>query len=142
MGAAPIDLSSTTIEAEVEKRKRAECMARVQTHTVQLALELLVREPDLDGFFRGFIKMLIDQGETNACGVFLLDDEGEQCELWMAYAGGRFYGREEADWETIPLPREGMAEHLLTFAPGWSGTVEYTGDDPRLPEAVRAFNRS
>src|SRR5688500_4717576 len=47
--------STATIEAEVEKRRRAECMAHMQTYTVQLALDLLVREPDLDGFFRGFI---------------------------------------------------------------------------------------
>src|SRR4029079_17022436 len=66
-----VDLSSTTLEAELEKRKRAECMAFVQKHTVQLALELLVREPDVNGFFRGFIQMLIEQGENNACGVFL-----------------------------------------------------------------------
>src|SRR5687768_10230950 len=111
MGAAPIDLSSTTIEAEFEKRKRAECMAHVQTQTVQLALELLVREPDLDGFFRGFIKMLIDQGENNACGVFLLDEEGERCELWMAYVGDRFYAQDEPDWENLTLPRADMSAH-------------------------------
>ena len=133
---------ATTIEAEFQKRKRAECMAAVQTHTVQLALELLVREPDLDGFFRGFIKMLIEQGENDGCGVFLLDEEGDQCELWMAYAGERFYAAQDADWENLTMPRTDMAAHLLTYAPGWSGTTEYTGDDPRLPDSVRAFNRA
>lgn len=137
-----IDFSATTIEAEVEKRKRAECMAYVQKQTVQLALELLVREPDLHGFFRGFIKMLIDQGENNACGVFLLDDEGEQCELWMAYAGDRFYTREDGDWDQLTLPGEDMSAHLLDHAPGRNATVEYAGDDARLPESVRAFNRA
>src|SRR5688500_19489427 len=111
--AAAVDLSMTTIEAEHEKRKRAECMAHVQTHTVQLALELLVREPDLDGFFRGFIEMLIDRGENDACGVFLLDDEGEQCELWMAYAGERFYARQDPDWDSLTLPGADMAAHRL-----------------------------
>src|SRR5687767_14869158 len=47
-----VDLSTTTIEEEVVKRKRAECMAHMQSYTVRLALDLLVREPDLDGFFR------------------------------------------------------------------------------------------
>jgi len=142
MTKALVEPSATTIEAEIEKRKRAECMAHVQTQTVQLALELLVREPDLDGFFRGFIRMLIDQGENDACGVFLLDDEGEHCELWMAYSGGRFYARKQPDWETLNLPGEDMSAHLLECAPGWTGTIEYAGDDPRLPESVRAFNRS
>jgi signal transduction histidine kinase len=137
-----VDLSSTTVEAEHEKRKRAECMAFVQKHTVQLALELLVREPDVNGFFRGFIQMLIDQGENNACGVFLLDEEGEQCDLWMAYASDRFYARGESDWNELTLPGEDMSAHLLTHVPGWSGTVEYLGDDPRLPESVRAFHQS
>lgn len=137
-----IDYSATSIEAEVEKRKRAECMAYVQKQTVQLALELLVREPDLNGFFRGFIRMLIEQGENNACGVFLLDEEAERCDLSMAYANDRFYVRGEADWSELTLPGAAMSEHLLTFAPGWSGTVEYAGDDARLPESVRAFNRT
>src|SRR5262245_53157483 len=76
-----VDPSTTTIEAEIEKRKRAECMAFVQSFTVRLALDLLVREPDLKGFFRGFIKMLIDEGESDACGVFVLDDEAKHCSL-------------------------------------------------------------
>ncbi len=122
---------ATTVEAEFQKRKRAECMAAVQTHTVQLALELLVREPDLDGFFRGFIKMLIEQGENHGCGVFLLDEEGEQCELWMAYAGHRYYAAQDADWETLTMPRADKAAPLLTYAPGSSGTTEFSGADPR-----------
>jgi signal transduction histidine kinase len=34
-----------------------------------------------------------------------------------------------------------MASHVFDYAPGWSQTVEYHSDDPRLPEPVRAFNR-
>ena len=135
-----VDLSTTTIEAEFEKRKRAECMAHMQTYTVKLALDLLVREPDLDGFFRGFIRTLIEQGESDACGVFLLDDDAEHCELTMAYAGDRFYTRDDPDWNTLTLPRVDMATHLLNHVPGWSGTIEYEGADARLPESVRAFN--
>jgi signal transduction histidine kinase len=135
-----VDPSTTTIEAEFEKRKRAECMAHMQTYTVKLALDLLVREPDLDGFFRGFIRTLIEQGESDACGVFLLDEEAECCELTMAYVGDRFYTRDEPDWDTLTLPGGDMSSHLLTYAPGWSGTVEYEGADARLPESVRAFN--
>lgn len=137
-----VDLSATTIEAEVGKRKRAECMAHMQTYTVKLALDLLVREPDLDGFFRGFIHTLIEQGESDACGVFLLSEDGESCELWMAYAGGRFYTTADPDWNTLTLPRHDMSAHLLAHAPGWSGTIEYGGDDARLPESVRTFNEA
>jgi signal transduction histidine kinase len=117
-------------------------MAHMQTYTVKLALDLLVREPDLDGFFRGFIRTLIEQGESDACGVFLLDEEAEHCELTMAYAGDRFYTRDESDWDTLTLPGGDMSAHLLTYVPGWSGTVEYEGADARLPESVRAFDES
>ena len=137
-----VDPSSTTIEAEFEKRKRAECMAHMQTYTVKLALDLLVREPDLDGFFRGFIRTLIEQGESDACGVFLLDEEAERCELTMAYVGDRFYTKDEPGWDTLTLPGGDMSSHLLTYVPGWSGTVEYEGNDPRLPQSVCAFNES
>ena len=137
-----VDLSTTTIEAEFEKRKRAECMAHMQTYTGKLALDLLVREPDLDGFFRGFIETLIDQGESDACGVFLLDAEGEHCQLWMAHVGDRFYSRNESDWDALTLPADDMSAHLLGYAPGWTETIEYDGDDARLPESVRRFHAS
>ena len=134
------DPTTTTLEGEFERRKRAECMAHMQTYTVKLALDLLVREPDLDGFFRGFIRTLIEQGESDACGVFLLDEEAQRCELTMAYVGDRFYTRDEPDWDTLTLPGSDMAAHLLTHVPNWSGTVEYEGNDARLPESVRTFN--
>jgi signal transduction histidine kinase len=35
-----------------------------------------------------------------------------------------------------------MAGHLFTHTPGWTQTIEYEGDDPRLPESIRAFGRS
>jgi len=40
------------------------------------------------------------------------------------------------------LPRREMVEHLQSFAPGWNETIDYAGDDERLPESVRACNRS
>ncbi|HJW93593.1 MAG TPA: sensor histidine kinase [Thermoanaerobaculia bacterium] len=137
-----VDPSTTTIEAEIQKRKRAECMAHVQTYTVRLALDLLVREPDLKGFFRGFIKLLIDDGESDACGVFILDDESKHCELKMAYVDDRFYKIGEPGWETLNLPARDMSEHLFSFQPGWNETIEYAGDDARLPQSVRDFNKS
>ena len=65
--------------------------AEIQSDAVQLALDLLVREPDIDGFFRAFIKALVDEAESHACGVWLLDEDSTRCDLWMAYIGGRFY---------------------------------------------------
>ena len=62
---------SAELEALREDQQRAECMASIQSDAVQLALDLLVTHPDLRGFFRGFIKRLVDDSEAHACGVWL-----------------------------------------------------------------------
>jgi signal transduction histidine kinase len=139
----------TTVEAlsemlvnETDQRRRAECMARMQSSTVQLALDLLVSEPDIDGFFRVFMKTLLEETDSHACGVWLLDDEASRCDLWMAYVGDQLFAKNQPDWDSLAMPRESMASHLYEHRPGWTATVEYAGDDPRLPEPVREFNRS
>ena len=71
-----------------EERQRAECMASIQRDAVQLALDLLVTHPDLRGFFRVFIKRLVDESEAHACGAWLLDEATGACDLWMANVGG------------------------------------------------------
>ncbi len=127
---------------ETGQRRRAECMASMQSNTMQLALDLLVTEPDIDGFFRVFMKTLLEETDSLACGVFLLDDDGKACELWMAYVGTQLYARNLPGWNDLALPSVSMSEHLFAYRPGWTATIEYMGDDPRLPEPVRAFNRS
>lgn len=120
----------------------AECMAKIQSHTVQLALDLIVREADIDGFFRAFTRSLMEMAESQVCGVWLLDDEGEHCDLWMAYIGEKLFTKGGPDWDSLTLPREEMASHLFAYKQGWTETTEYSGEDERLPESVRAFNRS
>ena len=127
---------------EIWDRRRAECMARMQSDSVQLALDLLVSEPDIDGFFRVFMKTLLEETDSHACGVWLLDDDSSQCDLWMAYVGEQLYAKDQAGWDALDLPRESMAAHLFEHRQGWTATIEYMGDDPRLPEPVRAFNHS
>jgi len=140
--AANLDSLKAKLEQEIGERRRAQCMAHVQSNAAQLALDLLVREADIDGFFRAFMKTLIDETDSHACGVWLLDEEGAHCDLWMAYIGDQFFTRGTPNWESLTLPREEMATHLFAYTPGWKETIEYTGDDPRLPENVRTFNGS
>jgi signal transduction histidine kinase len=108
---------------------------------MQLALDLLVREPDIDGFFGTFIKTLVHDCESLACGVFLLDQDQQGAHLWMAYFQDRLFTHGSPDWEELALPRTSMADHLFAHKAGWLDTTEYAGDDARLPEPVRAFNR-
>ena len=91
---------------EADERRRAECSAKMQTEVVQLALDLLVREPDLEGFFGVFAKTLVEETESHGCGVWLIDDDHHRCDLWMAYMSDRLYTSKTADWDTLALPRD------------------------------------
>jgi signal transduction histidine kinase len=139
---APTEVWADALAREINERRRAECMARIQSDAMQLAIDLLVREPDIAGFFRVFIKTLVEECESHACGVWLLNGTGDvtKCDLWMAYVQDRFFTKDSADWSALALPRESMSAHLLAYRHGWTEIVEYSGEDARLPEHVRAFN--
>jgi len=137
-----IEALGEALARETDSRRRAECMAHIQSDAVQLALDLLVREPDITGFFRAFVKTLVEESKSHACGVWLLDQDGSRCDPWMVYIDGRFVMKESQDWETLALPRDSVSEHLLAHTQGWTETVEYTGNDARFPEPVQAFNRA
>jgi signal transduction histidine kinase len=137
---ARLDTLNVALEQLAADRRRADCMSRIQTDAVQLALDLLVREPDITGFFRVFIKSLVEESESHACGVWLLDHDGTRGELWMAYVQDRFYASGSDGFNGLPLPHESMTAHLTGYTEGWTSTVEYAGDDERLPSAVREFN--
>jgi signal transduction histidine kinase len=137
-----LEALETALQQATDDRRRAECMARIQSDAMQLALDLLVREPDITGFFRVFIKSLVEDCESLGCGVWLLDEQGTHCDLWMAHVGGRFYCEQTEGWDTLTIPREALALHLQGSADAWKATVEYSGDDERLPASVREFNRA
>lgn len=135
-----IEALRSELATETAERRRAQCFAQIQTDAVQLALDLLVREPDIEGFFGVFTKTLVEDCESHACGVWLIDEDQQGCELWMAYLEDRLYTAKNG-WGALALPRESMAAHLFEYKPGWNQIVEYKNDDPRLPEPVRAYNR-
>ena len=122
--------------------QRSRCMAAIQSDAVQLALDLLVSHPDLRGFFKVFIKRLVADAEAHACGVWLLDEDTGACELWMANIGGDTLTAESPGWSALDLPRESMSQHLQACEQAREAMLEYDGEDARLPECVRAFNRA
>jgi signal transduction histidine kinase len=144
--AETLETDVTKLQAELsrlrDERQRAECMAAIQRDAVQLALDLLVTHPDLRGFFRMFIKRLVDDSGAHACGVWLLDEETRACDLWMVNLGGETLTAESPGWAALDLPRESMAPYLVGCDECRAEIVEYAGDDERLPEPVRAFNRA
>ena len=63
----------------------------MQAEVVKLALDLLVREPDIEGFFGGLTKTMVEESESFACAMWLLDESARECRLWMAYVGDRLF---------------------------------------------------
>jgi signal transduction histidine kinase len=138
-----LDTLRQALDDAIGQTRRADCMSRVQSDAMQMALELLVREPDIDGFFRVFIKSLVEECESIACSVWLLADDDKTCDFWMAYADGRFYSAngEHCEFTAEKSRRDSFAGHLLSAAEGWTSVLEYLGDDERLPSVMREFNR-
>jgi|SoiMetStandDraft_5_1073268.scaffolds.fasta_scaffold05596_2 signal transduction histidine kinase len=125
---------------EAKERRRAECLANIQTEITKYSLDLLVREPNLDGFFRALLKTLAEEAESEVAGVWLLNDDGPCCEFWMAHFGGAVVTtRNLAEYSAV-RKAEAQAQHLFEYKPGWVSTIEYRPDDPRVPDAVREFN--
>jgi signal transduction histidine kinase len=134
----PAILRAALVRENVERR-RADCLAKIQTDVVKFAVELLVREPDIEGFFRALLKTLAEEGESHAAGVWLIDDDRRGCDLWMVHLRGEVFTADSCEWKTTTFPRQIMADHLFGYEPGWHQTVEYQCNDPRLPEALRNF---
>lgn len=141
----PVALRDALMRESVERR-RAECRADMQTDIAKLAHDLLVREPDIAGFFGALTKEMVEASESHTCGVWLLDESGARCELWMVYVKDHLFMPQRDGWgghaPDNPDKRpacESLAGHLFAYPPGWTDTVEYLCDDPRLPEPFRAF---
>jgi len=140
------DVLRAALIRESTERRRAECRADMQTEIAKLAHDLLVREPDINGFFAALTKEMVDASESHTCGVWLLDEAGQRCDLWMVYVKDHLYMPQRDGWEATGPENadkrpacESLAGHLFAYHPGWSETVEYACDDARLPEAFRAF---
>jgi signal transduction histidine kinase len=80
--------------------------------------------------------------------VWLIDEKGERCELWMAYVRDRLFNPRKDAWDpgstvhpTKRFPCEILGAHLFAYREGWQETIEYLSDDPRLPEQIRSFTR-
>src|SRR6187401_1699833 len=79
----------SALASEAKQRRRAECLANIQTEITKYTLDLLVREPDLDGFFRALLKTLAEEAESQVAGVWLLNEDAQCCDFWMAHFGGQ-----------------------------------------------------
>jgi signal transduction histidine kinase len=153
MCGAPPEAESTDVATlrqalirEAQGHRRAELRATMQTEINKLALDLLVREPDTEGFFGALAKTVVEESESHTCAVWLIDQESQAAGLWLAYVKDRLFTPAQGLAPVCPkagaFPCEALAAHLYQFREGWTQTVEYAGDDPRLPEAVRAFSSS
>jgi signal transduction histidine kinase len=130
----------SSLRHEATERRRAECLANIQTEITKYTLDLLVREPDLDGFFRALLKTLAEEAESQVAGVWLINEDKQCCDFWMAHFGGQVVTTKNLSEFGAAQKAEAQAQHLFDYKPGWVSTIEYGSDDPRMPEAVREFN--
>ena len=128
----------SALASEAKQRRRAECLANIQTEITKYTLDLLVRVPDLDAFFRALLKTLAEEGESHAAGVWLIDEDKQCCDFWMAHLFGEVFN--DTNLGPTYFPRLAMAQFLFDHKEGWEQTIEYRSDDPRLPQLVREFN--
>jgi len=135
------DALRAALARETLERRRAECLATIQTNVVKFAVDLLVREPDIDGFFRALLKTLAEEGESHKVSVWLIDEDQKGCDVWMAHLDGEVFTAGSPEWKTTDFPRQTFARHLFSYEPGWHQTVEYSTDDERMPASVRDFIR-
>ena len=126
--------------AKRQQRRRAECLANIQTEITKYTLDLLVRVPDLDALLPALLKTLAEEGESHAAGVWLIDEDKQCCDFWMAHLFGEVVHRRRTLGPTLlPAPGDG-AVTCFDYKAGWEQTIEYRSDDPRLPQLVREFN--
>jgi len=136
-----VDALRTALERETIERRRAECLGKIQTDVVKFAVDLLAREPDIDGFFRALLRTLADEGESHKVSVWLVDEDRHDCHLWMAHLNGEIIAPSRAETATSAFPIQDFADHLYSYASGWNKTVEYSVDDGRMPASVREVIR-
>ena len=142
------EILHAALTREISERRRAECLARMQADVVQLALDLLVREPDIDGFFGALTKTMVEEGECHTCAVWLIEEDGQRCVPWMAYVKDRPVKLRTISGGTLEtlahdrpaFPCDSMATHLFEYSPVWTKTVEYSREDDRLPTPIRQFS--
>jgi len=109
-----VEALRTALLAEVDQRRRAECLANIQIEISKYTLELLVKVPNLEAFFHALLKTLAEEGESHAAGVWLINDEKQTCEFWMAHLFGEVFTSDDLG-ETY-FPRLAMADHLFALA--------------------------
>ena len=139
--ARDVNALRAALTRETLERRRAEALAKIQTNVVKYAVDLLVREPDVDGFFRALLKTLAEEGESHKVTVWLIDEDQKGCDVWMAHIDGEVFTVSSAEWKTTEFPRQTFGRHLFSYEPGWHQTVEYGADDERMPANVRDFVR-
>src|SRR4030095_11017954 len=123
--ARDVDALRAALTREKRERDCAEALAKIQTNVVKFAVDLLVREPDIEGFFRALLKTLAEEGESHKVTVWLIDEDQKRCDVRVAHMDGEVCAVSSAEWKTTEFPRQAFGRHLFWYEPGWRQTVEY-----------------
>ena len=125
----------TALIREFRERRRAECRADIQMEVVKLALDLLVREPDIEGFFGGSTKTMVEESGSHTCAVWLLDEDAQRCTLWLAYIGDRLFVPPKSG--APPCGSDGHRQAVVSVRATWRRTSSVTRRDGIRPSSTR-----
>src|SRR5262245_49230869 len=114
-----VDALRAALMNETIERRRAECLAKIQTDVVKFAVDLLAREPDITGFFRALLRTLAEEGESHKVSVWLVDEDEQGCHVWMAHLNGEIVMPTRAEVSSSDFPIQAFADHLYSYADGW-----------------------
>ena len=130
------------LQTEHDNRRRAECMADDSDRRRAAGARPAGARARRRRLLPRVHGRVVDDTESHGCGVWLLNDDGSSCELWMAIrpAAGSTRRRRRSGRRSRCRARAWRRTSTPT-SPGWTETIEYSGDDARLPAHVHEFNR-
>lgn len=140
--AAELESLNTALRRETRERCQAEEVIRSQNSALKHSLERLLQEPDIRGFLGALLDTLITQLQGHAANIWLLEDDRTTLTLWTAFGLGQLHiNPEETLLPYDPIPVDLVVQTILSVKAGWQQTIQYSGDDPRLPLPLQEFHK-
>ena len=111
----------------------------MQAEVVKLALDLLVREPDIEGFFGGLTKTMVEESESYTCAVWLLvcSSPGMAQERPEPETGFRVPAIAFRDIRIVQQPGQVIEKGNLVLR---DGRIEAVGAEAAIPVDARVID--
>jgi PAS domain S-box-containing protein len=129
-----LERANSTLQTEVQERKRAEQVSRGQTQTLARTLNSLTARPDTDIFLRFLVEAIQEQLQADSLGFEQYDAVRDRTISRFSYVGGQLLDREKlTEWGVISfLPAAEDATWQAILADPRPFGIYDVEQDPRL----------